>query len=426
MFPSEIYFLLQGETLTMKKLLSVILALTMLLLTACGGNDGSTGDVTGDSGTVETPAVIDSIYEDITGIRGEKVLVTVDGNEIPAAMYFYWMVGNAQNLAYQLQTYAMYYGMYTDAFNADGTLKWDYELAEGYTLADQVEDQTRNTAVYYATVENMAKELGVTLTDEDRAAMAEDANSIAEQYRQQLVAQDPAAEALTAEEIMAKYLETIGIDSAIQERISAAYFLFQHLKDVVLTEGSGLYLEDEDCNEYGYFADHILISTVDTETREPLSEEKVLEKTSLAREILTRLEDSGWSVDLFKNLADEYSEDPGRQSNPEGYLFTPGTMVEEFETATEGLDYGEISGIVQSDYGYHIILRKNIAEGLALYPDQKAMFAEEHLNALVNLEMLDSEAVYDDALTSFDAAKFYEDYMALVNETSGQSETVTE
>ena len=95
-------------------------------------------------------------------------------------------------------------------------------------------------------------------------------------------------------------------------------------------------------------------------------------------------------------------------------------MVAEFEEATEALEFGEISGIVESDYGYHIILRKDLAWGLELYPDQKAMFAEEHLGALINLEMYDSEVVYDEVLDGFDYVKFYTEYKVRINELSGR------
>lgn len=413
----------------MKKILSLLLALTMLLLTACGGssNGGNSTEPSGDNADgVETPVVIDSIYEDITGIPGEKVLATVDGNEIPAALYLYWTVSNAQNLIYQLQTYAMYYGMYTEAFREDGTIDWNYELTPGMTLAQYLEQQTQSAAGYYATVENVASEGGITLTDEERAEMAAEAAEIAEQYRARLVENDPSAADLSGDEIMEKYLKTIGIDAALQERLGSISYLYEHLMELVTTPGSAIYLEDADCNQYGYYADHILISTIDNETRQPLSEEEVLEKTALARDILTRLEDSGNSIELFNRLADEFSEDPGRQTNPTGYLFTPGTMVQEFETATEGLKYGEISGLVESDYGYHIILRKDIAEGLALDPDQKAMFVEEHLGAILNLRMNDSEIVFDEALTGFDYVKFYEDYTALLKTLMPSAGTAAE
>jgi foldase protein PrsA len=57
----------------------------------------------------------------------------------------------------------------------------------------------------------------------------------------------------------------------------------------------------------------------------------------------------------FVALMEEYNEDPG--ATAAGYTFGPGEMVQEFEKASFALDLGEISDIVQTDYGYHIIKR---------------------------------------------------------------------
>ena len=59
----------------------------------------------------------------------------------------------------------------------------------------------------------------------------------------------------------------------------------------------------------------------------------------------------------FKTLVETYGEDPGMIQNPEGYTFVSGVMVQPFEQATRELEIGEISGIVWSDFGIHIIKR---------------------------------------------------------------------
>ena len=53
----------------------------------------------------------------------------------------------------------------------------------------------------------------------------------------------------------------------------------------------------------------------------------------------------------------ENSQDSGLSTNPDGYLFTAGDMVSEFEEGTRALEFGGISPVIQSTYGYHIILR---------------------------------------------------------------------
>ncbi|MCL2153136.1 MAG: peptidyl-prolyl cis-trans isomerase, partial [Oscillospiraceae bacterium] len=61
---------------------------------------------------------------------------------------------------------------------------------------------------------------------------------------------------------------------------------------------------------------------------------------------------------FFDELMLEYSDDSGGlQSYPDGYLFQPGDMVPSFTEACAALDIGSYSGLVESDYGYHIIYR---------------------------------------------------------------------
>jgi len=62
-------------------------------------------------------------------------------------------------------------------------------------------------------------------------------------------------------------------------------------------------------------------------------------------------------VEFFREMMFEHSEDPGRHSFPDGYIFREGEMVSEFFETTISLEIGGISGIVETMYGYHIILR---------------------------------------------------------------------
>ncbi len=89
----------------------------------------------------------------------------------------------------------------------------------------------------------------------------------------------------------------------------------------------------------------------------------------------------------FDSLIKEFGQDTGMAENPNGYVFTKGEMVQEFETATFMLNEGEISGIVESGYGFHIIkklplpplsdeIKINLAPELAMEKLAKVGMAE--------------------------------------------------
>lgn len=57
----------------------------------------------------------------------------------------------------------------------------------------------------------------------------------------------------------------------------------------------------------------------------------------------------------FENLAKEKSKDAAAKQGGDVGYFTKGQLIPEFEQACFGLEVGEISGIVKTKFGYHII-----------------------------------------------------------------------
>lgn len=77
----------------------------------------------------------------------------------------------------------------------------------------------------------------------------------------------------------------------------------------------------------------------------------------LAQEILGKLKKG----EDFDTLMLEHNEDPGMEYFPDGYTFTKGEMVPEFEAAAFELEEGKMSELVETTYGYHIIKREALA-----------------------------------------------------------------
>ncbi len=104
-------------------------------------------------------------------------------------------------------------------------------------------------------------------------------------------------------------------------------------------------------------ASHILLYTRDLKTRMELPEDQKKAKFEKAGKALARARKG----EDFGKLVAEYSEDPMVKENKGEYKFTRAkddprrAMASEFELAAFSLKPGEISHIVKTDYGYHII-----------------------------------------------------------------------
>ena len=57
----------------------------------------------------------------------------------------------------------------------------------------------------------------------------------------------------------------------------------------------------------------------------------------------------------FSKLAKEYSEDPGSKDKGGEYIFPRGQMVPEFEAAAFALGTNQVSDVVTTQFGYHVI-----------------------------------------------------------------------
>lgn len=119
------------------------------------------------------------------------------------------------------------------------------------------------------------------------------------------------------------------------------------------------------------------------------------------------------SVELFDRLLAQHGTDPGMVSNPNGYLFTDGDMVSEFENAVKALNIGSCSSVpVKSQFGYHIILRLDPTG----YPDWQAEWQAAEYDRYVDSWLSSATVTLNTIeIDKVDAKGRYEAFLASLN-----------
>jgi hypothetical protein len=226
-------------------------------------------------------------------------------------------------------------------------IDWSEEVYDGYSLADLVIEFSTEEALSFMTYEYGAKALGLTLSDDDIAMLNEDINHLIDIYGSKEALED-------------SLWEHSGIYSLeIFEMLIRVEFLMELMVEELFGEDA-LSFPDERVAQYaaqsGYMmALHILRMKTEDGDDTPLNE---------IENILAQLNEQVGSddfEDFFKELMREESEDlGGLMSFPDGYLFQHFDMVEPFSDACAELEIGQLSDIVETVFGYHIILRISI------------------------------------------------------------------
>jgi len=340
----------------MKRLLAFALALVMgaSLLSGCAkGDSSSSGSSSGAASSSSASGVepmdltgVTDPYLAAAGLAGDTVVATVGEYEVTADSLIYWL---NYNISYTLQQFSMY---------GITEIPWDSD-ADGVTTEQSMLYTSLQLAAYYRLLPELGAKEGLSVSQETVDGLAEDQKSIEDQ--------------LGSPELAEHYFWLQMMTPRLYQEMYMAGELNGKLQNLYYGEGSEGYPTDAETlayaqDELGYYrAKHILLLTKDMEqqvTNEdgttgyaPLDEATVAEKKAKADDLLAQLRASDDPVALFDTLMKENSEDSGLAANPDGYTTTKGKMVTAFEDTALSLKDGEISDVVESEYGYHIILR---------------------------------------------------------------------
>lgn len=384
--------------MNLKKILVPFLCLT-LLLGACGNEPAGTNSENPSSSDSSSPApsYVAEFTQALAGIDPDTVLFTVDGIDVTADFYLYWLAYDCYSIDLNYQ-------------NMMGTgLDFDEVTPEGMTAGEYLKEDARRAAVTYLMIEREAKNNNAELTEEQKAQWEQEKAAFIESVGQEAYEQ---------------LLQERGISEETFDRVGVmTNYLYENVKQVLVPP-----LTEEEADKYRaeqnlYGAKHILLLSADESadgsvilsTGDVPKNEDGSDFTGTAEEynaaakakledILAQVKAASDPAAKFDELMHQYSQDTGLESNPDGYTFTPeSSFVDEFKDAVYDLEPGEISDVVESSFGYHILLRT--------VPDVNEQYQEEQMLALIDKwsSMSYSSTPAFDAL---DAKTCYTNYLA--------------
>jgi len=326
----------------------------------------------------------------------QPVVMTVNGAEVRADEY-------ASYIKYNMKYYEDMYSQYGLV-----GLWEDTEAAEmiGASMPEAASEQAIYTKVL---LENFNKE-NLKMDGPHQQRMQQMKMQMLEQAAQMEAMKDGKnADEVDKQEAYEDMIGDYGFTPQLYENFMYVSECYAMLEEKLFGEGGTHAPSDEELLQYfkdNYLAaKHILIqSDGQTHTDE--------EARQLAEQALERLN----AGEDFDTLMNELSEDPGSAMNPEGYIFTEGDMVDEFYEAAKALKEDEVSGLVPTSFGYHIVKRVplNAEQHLDEYRDLLCEKMGKTMDSLVS-QWIDEADVQTTDLYDEITYKNAQDYAPVTN-----------
>lgn len=269
----------------------------------------------------------------------------------------------------EIDTFNIYYAMYEQAYTqyyGEDILEQEFE---GVKFGDVLREDILQMLVQDALIKEYVLANGFTISDDVFNAEFDELKNLLEE--------DPETKAL---------YDTVGVTDAFLETQVRGSLMMEEFSNIV----KGLIdLETEKLDEL--YA---------TETVQVSARHILVDDEATATEVLSKIE----AGEDFAELATEYSKDPGSvgTGGSLGY-FAKGVMVAEFENAAFALNIGEVSDMIQTTFGFHIIKLED----------------KQTINQLI--ELGEEEAVINDFKQQVKDNLYTEFYQNKVSEIEGAS-----
>ncbi len=282
--------------------------------------------------------------------KDEPAIATLDGENIDEACFKYYFTELRKEMQYQY-----------------GEVSWQDATFDGKPALEYVRERALSAAVEDKIITDRAIGDGIELSEEDNQEFKNIKQSWIDRY---------GSENGFYDEIKSNY----GLSSDQFDYMLKAVYYRKHLVKKYVSDEKSLKFYNSNIVK----VKHILIPTIELGSNIPLTADEIKTAREKADFILSEVENGK----NFDSLVTEYTADQdifyyigaGYSINIDG-SFGAG-MVSEFETASFELEIGEVSGIVESPFGYHIIKR---------YENDEAMYqiSKDNLASIVFTDILE-------------------------------------
>lgn len=374
-----------------KKILAAVMAAAMLFSIAGCSKGGSSSDEngsaaettensevqTGDSSSDDSSVsdnsasaaetvVAEDYFDSTPAGDSDAVVMSINGNDITLSEYRYYFLNIKSSYDYGDNSY----------WNGEAYESDEGEMISAEQSADEKLAALKEQVLTYLknnyTVESFAASNNVSLSDDEVEKAKKQYSDDVEEYKAANSFSDDdwknyldsiyCTEELYQKSVIRQNLEykTIRIlyEDDFKENVLSNYVMAKH----ILFSTNNPQYDEKEIPEDATDEEIASITAENEKLKEEAAEKLKKEKLAIAEEVLQKAKNG----DDFDELIAEYNEDPGETQNDDGkydgYLFTTGEMVEEFENAAFALGIDEISDVVETDYGYHIIKRVDISD----------------------------------------------------------------
>ena len=307
------------------------------------------------------------LIQQASGLKGTETVMTVDGEPVESWEYLYMVSYSAQSLSY--------YGV-TDL---------SMELGEGFTAADYVAQQAESQVKQQAAVRKWAKDMGITLTEDDDTALQQQKEAYGEDIQ--------------------KSLKLYGLTEEQYDKLLSTNLLYNHLYDAYCSADGALRPSDKDllalAEEHSLMtADVLFISTAE------LDDAAKADAKALMGDYARQLSAAGDKAAAFAAL------EAGENVTVLASNTYDGCDETTLNTALAALAEDQVSGVIEDETGYYVALRRAVD----LNAVAEMAFGEDMSARITGAQVEHNDSVYN----AIDLAAFYTRY------TAGQQKIYTQ